>query len=151
MCGGALLSARWALSAAHCTRTLPVATSSIVVGSVSRASGGASYGITRIVNHVAFDARTMDNDISLIESASTIVFSQSVQAVNIGSGSVGSGVSTTIVGFGQTSETGPLAENLQWITAPSISNNICRTRFSVSNAARVRDDHLCTQSPAGQG
>lgn len=151
MCGGAMISSRWVLSAAHCTRTLPAATSSIVVGSVSRSTGGDSYGINRIVNHVAFDTRTMENDISLIESATNIVFSQSVQAINIGSGSVGTGVTTVIVGFGQTSTSGPLADNLQWISAPSITNTLCRSRFSVTNAARVRDEHLCTQSSTGQG
>lgn len=139
------------MSAAHCTRTLAAGSTTVLVGSVSRLTGGTSYGISRIVNHVAFDARLLENDISLLETASQVLFTNTVQAINIGSGSIGSGVSVTIVGFGQTATTGGLAETLQWITAPTITNTSCRSRFSITNAARVQNEHVCTLSPVGQG
>lgn len=150
-CGGALVSARWVISAAHCTRTLSPGVTVIVVGSISRTTGGTSYGVSRIVNHFDFDARDMEDDISLLETASAVVFSGTVQPATLGSGFVGSGVNVVIVGFGQTANPGGLAETLQWISAPTITNANCRSRFSIANAIRVQDEHICTLSPAGQG
>jgi trypsin len=73
-CNGALLSTRWVIFAAHCTRFLATGSTSIVVGS-ARLAGGTSYGVQRIVNHFDFTPTIMDDDISMLETSSTVTFS----------------------------------------------------------------------------
>lgn len=150
-CGGALVSARWVISAAHCTRFLAPGQTTILLGTISRTSGGSTYAVSRIVNHFDFDPSDMEDDMSMVETGSPVVFSATVQPAALASGFLGSGVTLTLVGFGQTSNPGTLAATLQWMTATTMTNLNCRAQFNAINANRVQGDHICTSSPIGQG
>jgi len=54
-------------------------------------------------------------------------------------------------GWGQTSNPGSAAELLQWLTVEVITNEECRSRLSLTNAARIGETTICVSSADGQG
>ncbi|XP_070508482.1 chymotrypsin-2-like [Chironomus tepperi] len=150
-CGGFVINNRWVGSAAHCTIGRTNANTISVVGTNSRTSGGVSHATARIVNHPSYNANTLANDISMVQTASTITFTNLVQPITLGSVFVGGGVSATVSGWGQTSHPGSAAANLMFLTAPTLTNADCRSRHSTANAARVFDNTICTFLRSGTG
>jgi trypsin len=150
-CGGFIINNRWVGSAAHCTIGRTVANTVSVVGTVSRTAGGVSHSSARIVNHPSYNGNTLANDISLVQTASTIAFTSAVQPITLGSATVGGGVSSTASGWGQTSHPGSAAATLQFLTKPTLTNADCRNRHSAGNAARVFDNTICTFLRSGAG
>jgi trypsin len=150
-CGGFIINNRWVGSAAHCTIGRTLANTVSVVGTNHRTSGGISHSSARIVNHPSYNANTLANDISMVNTASTIAFTAAVQAITLGSATVGGGVSSTASGWGQTSHPGTAATNLQFLTKPTLTNADCRNRHSTANAARVFDNTICTFLRTGAG
>ena len=121
------------------------------MGAISRTSGGTTFGVSRIVNHPSYNSNTLANDISLLETSSNVATTGAIAPAALGSGFVGGGISVIASGWGQTSNPGSAAANLQWVTLSTLTNADCRARFSVANAARVFDNTICTFTRAGQG
>lgn len=150
-CGGFIINTRWVGSAAHCTIGRSAGNTVSVVGTNHRTSGGFAHSTARIVNHPSYNSQTLANDISMVQTASTITFTSLVRSIPLGSTFIGGGVSATVSGWGQTSHPGSAATSLQFLTAPTLTNANCRSRFSAGNAARVFDNTICTFLRTGTG
>lgn len=122
-----------------------------MAGSIHRSTGGQTYTVVRFVNHPSFSSDRLANDISLIQTARTMVFSNLAKPVAIGSTFIDAGVNAVATGFGQISRNGPNSAGLQWVSLRTISNQECRGKFSAANAARVFDNTLCTFTRRGEG
>lgn len=146
-----MFSPRWVVSAAHCTIGRTGANTIVVVGAISRTSGGTTHGIARIVNHPSYNSNTLSNDISLLQTSANVATTANVAPAVLGSAFVNGGVTAIASGWGQTSQPGSAAANLQWLSLTVLSNADCRSRHSTGNAARVFDNTICTFTRAGQG
>ena len=85
-CTGSLIKGNWAVTAKHCPTP-----STVRVGSIDRASGGAVVSVRRAVNHPRIDVK-------LLELASTVSYTPA--SIPTASGAVGT--ATRIIGWGQT-------------------------------------------------
>lgn len=145
-----MFSARWVVSAAHCTVGRSGANTIVVVGAISRTTGGTAHSVSRVINHPSYNSNTLSNDISVVETSTSVATTANVAPAVLGSGFVGAG-SAVASGWGQTSHPGSAAANLQWATLNTLTNADCRNRHSAGNAARVFDNTICTFTRAGQG
>lgn len=78
-CGGVLIDARTILTAAHCSQNANLTEFAVRAGSLDRESGGIVVGVSKVINHPAWNLTSLiDSDISLwhldtpIEASSTI-------------------------------------------------------------------------------
>lgn len=146
-----MASARWVVSAAHCTVGRTGGNTIAVFGAISRTTGGTAHAISRIINHPSYNSGTLANDISMVETSTAVATTANVAPAVLGSAFVGGGVSVTASGWGQTSHPGSVAANLQFVVLNTLTTADCRSRFSAANAARVFDNTICTFTRAGQG
>lgn len=150
-CGGFIHTNRWVVSAAHCTFLRTIATTRVVVGTVLRSAGGILHTTDLIRNHPGYNSLTLANDISLVRTASPMVFNDNVKAIPLGRTNIGSGVTAVATGWGQTSNPGSAPNNLQFLNLQTITNEACRARHFILNRPKIHDNTICTTSPAGQG
>lgn len=101
--GGSILNERWVMSAAHCTIGRTTVNTIVVVGTISRTVGGISYQTSSIVNHPEYNATILDNDISLIQTLTTMTWTQTVQPIGMSVDYVEGGLEAQVSGWGQTS------------------------------------------------
>lgn len=100
-CGGWVHNNRWAISVAHCTVGRTAANTRVVVGAHSR-TDGTSMAVARIVNHPNYNANTIANDISCVQTSANIAFNARVQPINMGTANIGGNVAAIVSGWGQT-------------------------------------------------
>lgn len=93
----------------------------------------------------------LSNDVSIVQTAATIIFSSSVQSILLGIQEIGD-VAAVVTGWGATTvDGGPAWNHLQGLNTRTITNADCRARHSGGSVSMVFDHKICTFIQAGQG
>lgn len=103
-CGAALISDRWVISAAHCLHNKTSKTSNIRIVAAAHHfwRDGEMYEVKKIIRHERFQHIYKENDIALLQTKLSVVFSEGVQAIAISKGWVQPGQDGVFPGFGVT-------------------------------------------------
>lgn len=107
--------------------------------------------VSSIVNHPSYSSITLNNDISVVQTAAAMTFSGTVNLIAMATATHGGGVAATASGWGQTAHPGAAAVTLQFLHVQTLTNVDCRSRHNAVNGARVFDSTICTFTQAGQG
>ncbi|KAF2683686.1 trypsin-domain-containing protein [Lentithecium fluviatile CBS 122367] len=144
-CGGALIDANTVITAGHCAEGQTASRLRVRAGSLNYASGGVTALVSKIVIHPNFSGINYDAAIltlsSSIPTSSTIGYAKLPAA---GSDPV-AGTTTTVAGWGTTSEGGSLSSRLLKVSVPVVSRADCRAVYG----SQVTDQMWCAGTAAG--
>lgn len=138
-----MISQRWIVSAAHCTQGYASYQIFIVLGTISRTTGGTRYNVLNIVDHPDYDNPPRNNDISLLQTIENVAFTRTIAPAELEASTVGGGVFVVASGWGLT-HPDQVPEILQFLYLTTLTNNDCRSMFNNDLAGLVRENNICT-------
>ena len=136
LCGASVINQYWVITAAHCVEegnqiiaaeniTIGVGSSNPYAGLFS--AGGDEYDVQEVISHPNYGGN--GNDIALLRMKDPIQFDVNVQPISIicseqvAAGAQDPGVSSTVTGWGNTTQGGDGSDVLQYIEVPIINPN----------------------------
>lgn len=100
-CSGSILNNNWILTGAQCLEYRgPVYNTIVVVGTLTLNAGGVTHLAKTIIIHPEWKLQDLINDIAILETSTSIIFTATVQPIQLSSEYVKGGVAAVVTGWG---------------------------------------------------
>ncbi|KAJ9587184.1 hypothetical protein L9F63_019293, partial [Diploptera punctata] len=120
ICGASIISANWALTAAHCI-VGSASTLTLRAGSTYSNSGGTVYQVSQATRHGSYSSSTLDYDIAVLRVSSAFSLGSNIQVISMETGTVAAGTNAIVSGWGTTTEGGSASTTLRQVTVPVVT------------------------------
>ncbi|XP_063695462.1 chymotrypsin-2-like [Culicoides brevitarsis] len=154
-CGGAIISTRNILTAAHCFIDGTRAHQIYATVGASNLYDGTNHYVSQIASHPYFNLKAITNDIAVVFVKTPFTFDKLVQPVPIESKFLAGGEEAFVSGWGRFYENGPIATTLQGVKVRVMSNNNCINSYKnhpeKELGTKITNRNLCTTIVKGKG
>ncbi|KAI4459635.1 polyserase-related [Holotrichia oblita] len=149
-CGGAIISDRYVITAAHCFTIWPASWHTIRAGSSFHNSGGQVVGVNAIYNHPNFNRANLDFDISILHLSSPLSFGPAAAPIPLPTQNqyYSDDTPAVVSGWGALIENGTAPLQLQAVWVPIVNNVRCGALYEVEEYD-VTDSMLCAGYMSG--
>jgi hypothetical protein len=152
---GAILNSRWIATTIRCTFwRLPIENILVVVDSHRLSSGGRAYQAIRFEDHPDYRTngfKTYENDVSLVQVEGSIVFSATVQPIQLNFDYISGGTNVIISGFGLANDADTeFNDVLQYLRTTTLTNADSQSRMPEFMDGEITERTFCTFTTQGQ-
>merc|ERR1719394_930525 len=138
MCGGSLVGPHYVVTAGHCCDGMNAHNLAVSVGShhlYRMDADQENIPVKRIILHENYDSWTINNDICLLKLAHDVTMGEHVDLIELPTNheEYEAGTMCTVSGWGTTSEGGDVADVLQKVKVPVVSDDDCRLAYGESD------------------
>lgn len=144
ICGAALISNNYAVTAAHCTHGSSASDLSIRAGSSIRNEGGIIVKVLKLNQNVNFSMNTLDYDISVLKLSENLHLGPSIGLIKLPAPNqkISAGLNAVCTGWGTTSEGGISANQLQQVNVPIVDHASCNQQYYLYGG--ITDRMICS-------
>ncbi|GJQ80504.1 hypothetical protein Trydic_g12396 [Trypoxylus dichotomus] len=139
-CAGTIVNNLWILTAAHCMISRTIGGVFAVVGTNTLNHGGFAEEVRRVVIYPGYTGSPINN-LAMVQLESTLSYSATIAQVALDITLSKSIINVTVIGWGYTSNDGPMSNYLREQSTETISQAACSQYWP----RRITANHICTK------
>ncbi|XP_028821961.1 chymotrypsin-like protease CTRL-1 isoform X2 [Denticeps clupeoides] len=149
ICGGTLISSNWLLTACHCIVSTNPIPWTVYLGILSQSGvnpNQQSFSVKTIIPHPQYNNTLYNNDVALIQMASSVTFTPYVQPICLATNSsvFYNGTTCWSTGWGKiTSALQTISGTLEEVQIPVVGNSQCSCEYKSVPSVNITSQMIC--------